>query len=244
MDDVTARFRDRQIALLNDSGWIANPVIRGLLAEAGLPSPVEHLAAATDDQWWGRAEAAVSALEQHLAGFRFAPDVEYGLLLVPSPTHLDTRGRMPIEVRQSQNPDLGEDFVDDALGAGADVSQPGTSWSAFASITGRYGISAGSYDDITAEASRLVIDGIDTRTAMTRQLWGARLLQAANRGVVPDSDINDTWTFTLFPGEPLNAGQAASGTVLKGRVRFRLGKTDRGIGSARVAPAIPLNPLP
>jgi hypothetical protein len=26
--------------------------------------------------------------------------------------------------------------------------------------------------------------------------------------------------------------------VLKGKVRFRLGKPDRGIGSARVAPAI------
>ena len=35
-------------------------------------------------------------------------------------------------------------------------------------------------------------------------------------------------------------GRAVSGTVLKRRVRFRLGKADRGIGSARVSPALPL----
>jgi hypothetical protein len=40
------------------------------------------------------------------------------------------------------------------------------------------------------------------------------------------------------PGEELVDGQAESGTVLRGRVRFRLGKPDRGIGSARVAPAL------
>jgi len=35
-------------------------------------------------------------------------------------------------------------------------------------------------------------------------------------------------------------GAAVSGTVLKKRVRFRLGKANRGIGSARVSPALPL----
>ncbi|MGI5286092.1 hypothetical protein ACQEVF_22525 [Nonomuraea polychroma] len=49
---------------------------------------------------------------------------------------------------------------------------------------------------------------------------------------------NPRWTFTLFPGEGRTSGLAESGTVLKGKVRFRLGKPDRGIGSARVAPAI------
>lgn len=34
---------------------------------------------------------------------------------------------------------------------------------------------------------------------------------------------------------------AESGTVLKGKVRFRLGGADRGIGSARVAPAIAID---
>jgi hypothetical protein len=42
----------------------------------------------------------------------------------------------------------------------------------------------------------------------------------------------------VFPGEELVDGQAESGTVLKGKVRFRLGKPDRGIGAARVAPAL------
>lgn len=72
---------------------------------------------------------------------------------------------------------------------------------------------------------------------MTRQIWGARVLQAGHRDL-PDSDQNTRWTFTLFPGEPLTDGRAESGTVLRGRVRFRLGKPDRGIGSARVAPAL------
>ena len=54
----------------------------------------------------------------------------------------------------------------------------------------------------------------------------------------PDCEHNERWTFTLFPGEELVDGQAESGTVLKGKVRFRLGKPDRGIGSARVAPAL------
>jgi hypothetical protein len=54
----------------------------------------------------------------------------------------------------------------------------------------------------------------------------------------PDCENNQRWTFNLFPGEELVDGLAESGAVLKGRVRFRLGKPDRGIGSARVAPAL------
>jgi hypothetical protein len=66
--------------------------------------------------------------------------------------------------------------------------------------------------------------------------WGARVLQRGPN--LPDCEANDRWTFTLFAGEKLIDGCAASGTVLKGRVRFRLGKPTRGIGSARIAPAI------
>jgi len=62
------------------------------------------------------------------------------------------------------------------------------------------------------------------------------VLQSGPR--LPDCEANDRWTFTLFPGEGLTDGFAESGTVLKGKVRFRLGKPDRGISSARVAPAI------
>jgi hypothetical protein len=78
--------------------------------------------------------------------------------------------------------------------------------------------------------------GKDTRTFMTRQVWGARVLQAdAN---LPDYEANERWTFSLFAGQPLTAGCAESGTVLKGQTWCRLGKPDRGIGSARVAPAL------
>lgn len=55
---------------------------------------------------------------------------------------------------------------------------------------------------------------------------------------LPDGDRDERWTFTLFAGEPLTDGQAESGTVLHGKICFRLGKPSRGIGSARVAPAI------
>jgi hypothetical protein len=102
-------------------------------------------------------------------------------------------------------------------------------------VTGAYGPSLGSWRQVT-ESDGFVVDGVDTRRLMIRQLWGARVLQCGDRP--PDCEANERWTFTLFPGEPLTNGLAESGTVLKGRVRFRLGKPDRGIGSARVAPAL------
>lgn len=71
---------------------------------------------------------------------------------------------------------------------------------------------------------------------MIRQVWGARVLQSGFS--LPDCEANDRWTFTLFLGEDSTDGLAASGTVLKGKVRFRLGKPGRGTSSARVAPAI------
>ena len=56
---------------------------------------------------------------------------------------------------------------------------------------------------------------------------------------LPDSDLNPRWTFTLFPGEGLTDACAESGTVLHGKVRFRLGKPDRGIGPAAAASGLP-----
>jgi hypothetical protein avisC_09635 len=109
-----------------------------------------------------------------------------------------------------------------------------------AGVVGQYGVSAGSYEDIIkAPVERFEVDGVDARAFMTRQVWGARLLQCPP-GVVPDSDGAERWTFTIFPAEGLVDGRAVSGTVLKKRVRFRLGKANRGIGSARVSPALPL----
>jgi hypothetical protein len=97
-----------------------------------------------------------------------------------------------------------------------------------ATVTGAYGPSLGSHNRIVdGPAASFTVAGMDTRALMIRQLWGAGVLQS-----------NQRWTGTLFPGEGLTDDQAESGTVLKGKVRFRLGKPDRGIGSARVAPAI------
>ena len=88
----------------------------------------------------------------------------------------------------------------------------------------------------TAKAAAFSVAGVDTRQLMLRRLWGARVLQCGTQP--PDCEHNERWTFTVMAGEPLCNGLAESGTVLKGHVRFRLGKADRGIGSARVAPAI------
>ncbi|MFJ8896558.1 hypothetical protein ACIRCZ_18380 [Leifsonia sp. NPDC102414] len=193
-----------------------------------------------DDEAWEAAAHVEARLRARFDGFRFAGDVEFGILLVPSPHHLDTRGRVPDAVRASQHSGLTSDFVDPSLDPGVDLTVPTLPWTPFVSVVGSYGLAGGSYDDIArSPGERFEVDGVDTRAAMTRQLWGARLLQS-EPGSIPDSDGNVTWTFTLFPGEPLVDGQVASGTVLKGKVRFRLGKADRGIGSARVAPAVRL----
>lgn len=232
-------FRESELDRMARSGWMG-PAVREMLAVRGLPTPVEHLEDIQDDDWWKRTERAVAALREHFATFRFGERTEFGLLLVPSPRKIDTRSHLPSAVRKQQSPGLGEDFVDPALGQGVDLTLPGVPWTPFVSVIGPQGISAGSHVDVRdAERRRFEVLGHDTRDAMTRQLWGARLLQSP-AGVIPDSDYNDTWTFTLFPAEPLVDEKAGSGTVLKGRVRFRLGKSNRGISSARVAPGIPV----
>ena len=231
-------FRDREVARIKESGWLANLRLREVLEGAGLPSPLDFLVETFSKERWRYAERTTSRLRDRFRRNRFADSVDYGLLLVPRLSSLDTRTVIPARVRAGQHPDLGEDFLDAALPAGVDLASP-EPWTPFLTVVGSAGIAAGSHNDIVAAPREdWVVDGFDTRTAMTRQLWGARLLQSPP-GVVPDSDLGETWTFTLFPGEPLVAGKAVSGTVLKGRVRFRLGKTTRGIGSVRVAPAVP-----
>jgi hypothetical protein len=125
---------------------------------------------------------------------------------------------------------------DERLPAGT-LLATGREWSMVAGVVGSYGPALGSYQQVTdAPADDFTVLDQDTRLLMTRQLWGARVLQCGR--TPPDCELNERWTFTLLAGEPLADGLAESGTVLKGRVRFRLGKPDRGIGSARVAPAI------
>ena len=247
-------FRDHEISRLERSSWATNTALRQALKAAGLRPPAQVVAECLDEgtggrgsagSRWERAERAVARLREHFASFRFADDVDYGLLAIPAIDRLDTRGAMDPRIRRGQQPDLVEDLVDPALGEGADLADLDglalgrDGWTILAGVVGQYGISAGSHEDITAAAELFEVDGVDTRTLMTRQIWGARLLQCPP-GLVPDSDYAGRWTFTLLPAEGLVDGRAVSGTVLKRRVRFRLGKADRGIGSARVSPALPL----
>lgn len=237
---MATTFRDSELTRVRNSGWVRNPRIRELTEAAGLPGPAGFLAEALTVEQWVAVQQAAVGLRERFGGYRFAEATEFGILLVPQPGRLDTRTAIPAAVRTAQHAGLGEDFLDAALPAGADLTSPDVPWTLFVSVVGSYGIAAGSYNDITnAPVGSFTVGGYDTRTAMIRQLWGARLLQAPP-GTVPDSDYNDVWTFTLFPGESLIGQRAVSGTVLKGRVRFRLGKTNRGIGSARVAPAVPV----
>ena len=248
-------FRDHEISRLERSSWATNTALRQALKAAGLRPPAQVVAECLDESTgrsgstgsrWERAARAVTHLREHFASFRFADDVDYGLLAIPAIDRLDTRGAMDPRIRRGQQPDLVEDLVDPALGEGADLADLDglalgrDGWTILAGVVGQYGISAGSHEDVVAAPTeRFEVDGVDTRALMTRQVWGARLLQCPP-GLVPDSDYAERWTFTLFPAEGLVNGRAVSGTVLKRRVRFRLGKAGRGIGSARVAPALPL----
>jgi hypothetical protein len=209
------------------AAWNTAPVA-ALVADRGLPAITEEYL--RDTFAWSRAEQAARALTSHFAAARFADEVEYGVLLVPDPSKLDTRAPLPLEVRTTPEPDV----YDERLPAGT-VLPGGDPWHLVVSVIGSYGPSLGSYNDVLA-SDGFIVDGQDTRTWMTRQVWGARVLQCG--ATPPDCEHNERWTFTLFPGEQLVEGQAESGTVLKGKVRFRLGKPDRGIASARVAPAL------
>ncbi|TCC10191.1 hypothetical protein [Kribbella soli] len=222
MNDFAVSSVDRLVA-----AWSTTPVA-ALVRDRSLPAITrEYL---LDTFAWQDAEDATRALTKHFAGARFADEVEYGVLLVPDPTKLDTRGPLPDEVRPTPSPDV----FDERLPAG--VALPGgRPWQLVVSVIGSYGPSLGSYNDVIASGD-FIVDGQDTRQWMTRQVWGTRVLQCG--ATPPDCEDNERWTFTLFPGEELVDGQAESGTVLKGKVRFRLGKPDRGIGSARVAPAV------
>ena len=250
---VVQEFRDHEISRLERSGWATNTALRRTLDAVGLRPPAQVVAECMDEGVgegsggrWTRAERVVARLREHFASFRFADDVDYGLLAIPAADRFDTRGAVEPDIRCGQRPDLVEDLVDPALGEGSDLADLAgftlcrDGWMVLAGVVGQYGISAGGYEDVTAaSAERFEVDGVDTRTLMTRQVWGARLLQCPP-GLVPDSDYAERWTFTLFPAEGLVDGRAVSGTVLKKRVRLRLGKASRGIGSARVAPALPL----
>jgi hypothetical protein len=230
-------FKEAQIEQLLSSGWSTCDRIAGLVQERGLPAiSRDYLAGAFSSAEWLRAEEVVGALTEQFSSARFAEEVQYGVLLVPAADSLDTRRAIPAAVRADQLGVTAEDVFDGRLPAG-ELLAGQRDWSMVVSVIGAYGPSLGSYQDVVnAPAKLFTVLGEDTRELMIRQIWGARVLQAG--ATPPDFEHNERWTFTLFPGEKLVDGQAESGTVLKGKVRFRLGKPDRGIGSARVAPAI------
>ncbi|WP_433472466.1 hypothetical protein ACQPZP_26700 [Spirillospora sp. CA-142024] len=235
-------FKAEEISRLAESGWARCESVAEAVARAGLPAVTpEYAATAFSDDLWDAAERAVSALRDHFASARFADEVTYGVLLVPDPGRLDTRRPMAPAVRAGQLGAPAEDVFDERLGAGALGIRPGGPWTMVATVTGTYGPSLGSHNQVMAgPPTSFTVAGTDTRALMIRQLWGARVLQSGRH--LPDCESNPRWTFTLFPGEGLTGGQAESGTVLKGKVRFRLGKPDRGIGSARTAPAVLIGP--
>jgi hypothetical protein len=69
-----------------------------------------------------------------------------------------------------------------------------------ATVVGAYGPSLGSHHQVvSAPSEAFTVAGVDTRTLMIRRLWGARVLQGGRE--LPDCEINQRWTFTLFPGE-------------------------------------------
>ena len=235
---VVTSFRDSQIAELAASGWAQCPSVADAVTGSGLP-PVNaaYLQKAFTAEQWHASEVAVSALRDRFSADRFADEVSWGLVLVPDPDRLDTRGPMAAAVRRDQLGSATADVVDPRLPAGRLGVPPGAAWTLVATVAGAFGPALGSYAEVTgADAVRFTVDGVDVRDLMIRQVWGARVLQ--NGASLPDCEVNDRWTFTLFPGEGLTDDLAESGTVLKGKVRLRLGKPNRGISSARVAPAI------
>lgn len=235
---MVTSFRDGQIATLAASGWAQCPSVADAVSRAGLP-PISagYLQDAFTAGQWHAAERAVYGLGDSFSTARFADEVGYGMVLVPDPDRLGTRGPMDPAARTDQLGSATSDVVDPRLGAGRLGVQPGAAWTLVATVAGAYGPALGSYAEVIgADADRFTVDGVDVRELMIRQVWGARVLQSGPR--LPDCETNNRWTFTLFPGEGLTDGFAESGTVLKGKIRFRLGKPDRGISSARVAPAI------
>jgi hypothetical protein len=238
MAQTLMSFRNEEIVRLAASGWSQCRSVAEAVVRAGLPRvTTRYLGKAFSADQWAAAEDAVACLREHFAAARFAEEATYGVILVPDPAKLDMRRPMSPQVRRDQLGHATADVFDARLPAGSLGIAPGRDWTLVATVTGPYGLALGSYHDVSrAQPRAFTVKGQDTRTLMIRQIWGARVLQTGNE--LPDSEGNARWTFTLFPGEPLVDGYAESGTALKGKVRFRLGKPSRGIGPARVAPAL------
>ena len=237
-----ARFivkQSNQIEVLSQSAWNTCKSVREGIIRAGLPVPTaDYLQQTFSSAHWKKIDHAIAALRDRFIHARFGDKAVFGALLVPDPAKLDTRGAVDPAIRLDQVGEATEDFVDQKLPAGKLLVQPGADWTVVATITGPAGVHFGSYHDICNDESpeNYQVDGVDMRATMVRQIWGARVLQSGDD--LPDCEVGGGWTFTLFPGEGLVDGRAVSGTVLYNKVRFRLGKPDRGIAVVRVCPAL------
>lgn len=237
---MTARsFRDAELARFEASGWCR---IDPLAAALRGIDPVRYLRS-RPAAWWSEAAEVAAGLRER--SWRF------GSLATPKSVCCSCRrcrsstpgARSRYTSGGPSGPTWSRTSPAPFSARVATSCPPAPTGPFFLTLVGRYGVNAGSHEAVAqAPPERFQVAGIDTRQGMIRQLWGARVLQA-DAGFLPDTDANDRWTFTLFAGDELDAGRAASGTVLKSRVRFRLGKPDRGIGSARVAPAVPLGAM-
>lgn len=225
------------IATLANSGWTSVNSIAEGLEGAGLPAPdSSYLENAFTKEEWCECERSLERLAEAFEECRFGDSVTWGPLLVPNPDFLDTRKVISPRIRGDQAEISKNDFVDERLPAGVNICPKASPWALVATVVSSGGLAMGSFDDVNSSGLMYSVAGSDTRAMMLRQTWGALTLQATPE--LPDSERRESWTFSLFAGEALVEGKAISGTVLHGEARQRLGKTSRGIVSARVRPGL------
>ena len=158
---------------------------------------------------WKTAEAVTAALREHFSDARFAEETTYGVLLVPDPAKLDTRWAMSPDVRHDQLGRLAPDVFDERLPPGTLGISPGQDWTLVATVTGPYGISLGSYENVSGgPAEAFTVEGHETRALMIRQMWGARILQSGPTR--PDCEANDHWTHRPSHRHPVSTSDGMS----------------------------------
>jgi hypothetical protein len=149
-----ALFRHEQINLPAKSGWNSSRSICEGLKKVNLPAPTAgYLESAFASEQWARAYHATTALRDHCKNARYADQAIFGVLLVPDPNKLDTRGGVDSAIRRDQTEISAADIVDKRLPAGNLVTKPGIDWTLVATITGSAGIFLGSYNNIRNDES-------------------------------------------------------------------------------------------
>jgi hypothetical protein len=111
-----ATFRGDQVKLLAKSGWNCCSSIREGLKKVNLPVPVvTYLEAAFTSKQWTRAYQANGALRNHFKDARYIDQATFGILLVPDPNKLDTRGALDPVIHRDQSELSGPDIMDKRL---------------------------------------------------------------------------------------------------------------------------------